>query len=199
LVLALAVFVLAPPARNEVQGHAQQSEPLWDTGTFSILGYDPATGEVGGAVQSRVFSVGNGVLWADADVGVAATQAIVDVGYGPKALELLRQKMSPKDIIQKILKDDPDPLPERWSKEGRRRRHARPAVGGARDREEKLWRVAAQRYGAAAAGRRQRHADRRAEAARREMEHAPAARGHAGVSTLNNDQPATRNYQQPCC
>jgi hypothetical protein len=26
--------------------------------TFSILGYDPATGEVGGAVQSRVFSVG---------------------------------------------------------------------------------------------------------------------------------------------
>ena len=33
--------------------------------TFSILGYDPATGEVGGAVQSRVFSVGNGVLWAE--------------------------------------------------------------------------------------------------------------------------------------
>ncbi|MCO4099572.1 MAG: DUF1028 domain-containing protein [Gemmatimonas sp.] len=45
--------------------------------TFSILGYDPATGEVGGAVQSRVFSVGNGVLWAEAGVGVAATQAIV--------------------------------------------------------------------------------------------------------------------------
>src|SRR5262249_37318244 len=97
----------------------QANDPLWDTGTFSILGYDPATGEVGAAVQSRVFSVGNGVLWADADVGVAATQAIVDVGYGPKALELLRQKMAPKDIIQKILRDDPDPLPDRWSKEGR--------------------------------------------------------------------------------
>src|SRR5437868_7042513 len=50
------------------------AELLWDTGTFSILGYDPATGEVGGAVQSRVFSVGNGVLWADAEAGVAATQ-----------------------------------------------------------------------------------------------------------------------------
>src|SRR6476620_6180548 len=86
-------------------------EPLWDTGTFSIRGYDPATGEVGGAVQSRVFSAGNGVLWADADVGVAATQAIVDVGYGPKALELLRKKMSPKD--------DPDPLPKQWGKDGR--------------------------------------------------------------------------------
>ena len=45
-------------------------------------------------MQSRVFSVGNGVLWAEADVGVAATQAIVDVSYGPKALALLRAGMS---------------------------------------------------------------------------------------------------------
>ena len=72
-----------------------QPEPLWDTGTFSILGYDPATGEVGGAVQSRVFSVGNGVLWADANAGIAATQAIVDVGYGPQALALLRRGCRP--------------------------------------------------------------------------------------------------------
>jgi uncharacterized Ntn-hydrolase superfamily protein len=96
-----------------------QDVPLWDTGTFSILGFDPATGEIGGAVQSRVFSVGNGVLWADATAGVAATQAIVDVGYGPKALELLHQKMSPNAIVEKILKDDPDPLPDNWSKQGR--------------------------------------------------------------------------------
>src|SRR5439155_9380286 len=108
-------FSVSPDGARAFQ--ASGIEPLWETGTFSILGYDPATGEVGGAVQSRVFSVGNGVLWADAEVGVAATQAIVDVGYGPKALELLRQKMSPKDIIQKILKEDPDPLQERGSKE----------------------------------------------------------------------------------
>src|SRR4030042_6234458 len=64
---------------------------LWKpVATFSILGYDPATGEVGGAVQSRVFSVGNGRLWAEAGVGAAATQAIVDVSYGPQALALLR-------------------------------------------------------------------------------------------------------------
>ena len=47
--------------------------------TFSILGYDPDTGEVGGAVQSRVFSVGNGVLWGEAEVGMAATQASATV------------------------------------------------------------------------------------------------------------------------
>ena len=42
-------------------------------------------------MQSRVFSAGNGVLWAEAGVGVVATQAYVDVSYGPQALALLRQ------------------------------------------------------------------------------------------------------------
>ena len=93
--------------------------------TFSILGYDPATGEVGGAVQSRVFSVGNGVLWAEAGVGAAATQAIVDVSYGPKAIALLRAGMKPEAIIKAIWDSDPDPQPERWTK-------ARPAVRGHR-------------------------------------------------------------------
>ena len=110
LVVLLAASLFALP---------RAAEPLWDTGTFSILGFDPQTGEVGGAVQSRVFSVGNGVLWADADAGVAATQAIVDVGYGPKALELLRKGLEPAAIIKAILEQDADPLPDNWSKQGR--------------------------------------------------------------------------------
>ena len=87
--------------------------------TFSILAFDSATGEVGGAVQSRVFSVGNGVLWAEADVGAVATQAVVDVSYGPQALALLRTGMSPADIIKKVWESDPDPRPDNWSKQGR--------------------------------------------------------------------------------
>ena len=87
--------------------------------TFSILGYDPATGEVGGAVQSRVFSVGNGVLWAEAGVGAAATQAIVDVSYGPKAIALLRAGMRPDAILKAIWDSDPDPHPEQWTRQGR--------------------------------------------------------------------------------
>jgi hypothetical protein len=55
---AIVMMLAAPPRARDIA-------PLCDTGTFSILGYDPQTGEVGGAVQSRVFSVGNGVLWAD--------------------------------------------------------------------------------------------------------------------------------------
>src|SRR5437764_9931056 len=97
--LAVILLLIVP--------RAQEPAPLWETGTFSILGFDPATREVGGAVQSRVFSVGNGVLWADADAGIAATQAIVDVGYGPKALNLLRRGVAPAAIVKKIWNDDP--------------------------------------------------------------------------------------------
>ncbi len=87
--------------------------------TFSILGFDPETGELGGAVQSRVFSVGNGVLWAEADVGAVATQAYVDVSYGPRGLALLRAGHSPEEVAAKLLADDPDPRPERWPKAAR--------------------------------------------------------------------------------
>lgn len=89
--------------------------------TFSILGFDPATGEVGGAVQSRVFSVGNGVLWAEAGVGAVATQAFVDVSYGPQALALLRKGISPEAIIKQIYAADPDPgyRGQPWPKAGR--------------------------------------------------------------------------------
>lgn len=90
-------------------------------GTFSILGFDPQTGEIGAAVQSRVFSVGNGVLWAEAGVGAAATQAIVDVSYGPKALQLLRAGLLPAAIVKAVWDSDPDPgySGNPWPKDGR--------------------------------------------------------------------------------
>ena len=59
------------------------------------------------------------MLWAEAGVGVAATQAIVDVSYGPQALELLRKGMQPADVVKTIWDRDPDPQPERWTKYGR--------------------------------------------------------------------------------
>ena len=104
----LALILIAPVAG--AQAHDAPSRPWPPVATFSILGYDPATGEVGGAVQSRVFSVGNGVLWAEAGVGVVATQAIVDVSYGPQALALLRGGMNPKDVVQKVWGDDYDTM-----------------------------------------------------------------------------------------
>ncbi len=103
---------------------AQQREvngPTDPPGTFSIIGFDPETGEIGAAVQSRVFSVGNGVLWAEAGVGAVATQAIVNVNYGPRGMALLKTGMAPKDIIKAILAGDPDESLGRtaWPKAGR--------------------------------------------------------------------------------
>src|SRR5260370_42575757 len=77
LVSCFRVFVaccFVVGAALDSRSHARAA-PLWDTGTFSILGFDPGTGEIGAAVQSRVFPVRNGVLWAAADGCVAATQA----------------------------------------------------------------------------------------------------------------------------
>jgi uncharacterized Ntn-hydrolase superfamily protein len=122
---ALALLSSAPagaqrPERPDLLRRALADGLPWQpVGTFSILGYDPETGEVGGAVQSRVFSVGNGVLWGEADVGVVATQAIVDVSYGPQALALLRTGMSPRAVIDSVWKRDPDPDPVGWTKQGR--------------------------------------------------------------------------------
>ena len=115
----VALFTVTLIASVRPQTTQSTNLPFPPVATFSILGYDPDTGEVGGAVQSRVFSVGNGVLWAEADLGVAATQAIVDVSYGPKALALLRAGLSPAGVVKAVLDSDPDPRPADWSKEGR--------------------------------------------------------------------------------
>jgi uncharacterized Ntn-hydrolase superfamily protein len=119
---ALAVLCAATAASaQQTLGAAPPADTVerWPTGTFSILAYDPATGELGAAVQSRVFSVGNGVLWAEAGVGVVATQAIVDVSYGPQALALLRQGMDAETVVKTVWSRDPDPDPVGWTKEGR--------------------------------------------------------------------------------
>jgi uncharacterized Ntn-hydrolase superfamily protein len=117
-IVVLGVIVMTAVAGFELR--LGVSEEAWlPAATFSVLGYDPETGEVGGAVQSRVFCVGNGVLWGEANIGVVATQAIVDVSYGPQALELLRNNIPPAEIVKKIWESDPDPRPKRWTKQGR--------------------------------------------------------------------------------
>jgi uncharacterized Ntn-hydrolase superfamily protein len=80
-----------------------------DVNTFSIVGYDPVNGDWGVAVASRYFSVGAVVPWAEAGTGAVATQANVNVGYGPRGLELLRQGLSARQVIDKLLEEDTFP------------------------------------------------------------------------------------------
>jgi uncharacterized Ntn-hydrolase superfamily protein len=74
--------------------------------TFSIVAYDSAAGDWGVAVASRYFSVGSVVPWAEAGVGAVATQANVNVGYGPRAIELLKQGLTAKQVLDKMLAED---------------------------------------------------------------------------------------------
>jgi uncharacterized Ntn-hydrolase superfamily protein len=80
-----------------------------DVNTFSIVAYDPVNGDWGVAVASRYFSVGAVVPWAEAGIGAIATQADVNVGYGPRGLELLRQGLSAKDVLAKLQVEDTFP------------------------------------------------------------------------------------------
>ena len=74
--------------------------------TFSIVGRDPKTGELGVAVASKFLAVGAIVPWAKAGVGAVATQSWANVDYGIKGLELLAQGLSPEEAVQKIASDD---------------------------------------------------------------------------------------------
>jgi uncharacterized Ntn-hydrolase superfamily protein len=74
-----------------------------------MVGYDPVNGDWGIAVASKYFSVGAVVPWAEAGVGAIATQANVNVGYGPRGLELLRQGLSAKEVLAKLLAEDQFP------------------------------------------------------------------------------------------
>ena len=82
---------------------------LWSLlprGTFSIVAYDPETGELGVAVASRVLAVGYIVPWAEPGVGAIATQALANVSYGPEGLKLLKEGLSPEEVIQRLTEAD---------------------------------------------------------------------------------------------
>ena len=78
--------------------------------TFSIVAYDPETGDYGIGVQSKYFAVGDVVPFAAADTGALATQARGNILHGPEGLELLGAGVSAREAIRRLI--DKDPLGE---------------------------------------------------------------------------------------
>lgn len=74
--------------------------------TYSIVARDPATGQIGVAVQSHWFSVGQIVPWAEAGVGAVATQSFVDPSYGKLGLDMMRAGKSAPDALRALLSGD---------------------------------------------------------------------------------------------
>lgn len=75
--------------------------------TYSIVARDAETGDFGVAVQSHWFAAGM-VCWAESGVGAVATQATVEVSYGPFGLERLRAGESAGDVLRALLAADED-------------------------------------------------------------------------------------------
>jgi uncharacterized Ntn-hydrolase superfamily protein len=76
--------------------------------TYSIIAHDPATGEFGGAVQSHWFNVGMGVLWAEAGVGVVASQSFANPAYGADGLSLMREGQPAQSVLDQLIAADAD-------------------------------------------------------------------------------------------
>ena len=76
-------------------------------GTYSIVALDPATVELGVAVQSHWFSVGPLCAWARAGIGAVATQSVVEPAYGPNALDRLADGVNAQQALGELLAADP--------------------------------------------------------------------------------------------
>ncbi len=74
--------------------------------TYSIVARDPATGELGVAVQTYWFGVGSMVPWLEPGVGAVATQSFVEPSYGPKGLDLMRSGAGAPNALATLLAAD---------------------------------------------------------------------------------------------
>ncbi len=86
---------------------SQNIKPAGDlVHTYSIVARDSVTGEMGVAVQSHWFSVGSLVAWGEAGVGVVATQSFINPSFGPRGLALLKQGLSPEQVVKYLTESD---------------------------------------------------------------------------------------------
>jgi uncharacterized Ntn-hydrolase superfamily protein len=98
----LLAFIL--PTMMLLEPATRASEPK--VNTFSIVAHDPATGEIGVAVESRYFAVGTVVPWAQAGVGAVATQAQGNVSYGANGLKQMQEGKAPREVIDALTAAD---------------------------------------------------------------------------------------------
>jgi uncharacterized Ntn-hydrolase superfamily protein len=105
LLLALLLATAAVNAQDAPQRPLDGIDPWF--GTFSIIAFDPVTNELGVGVQSRAFGAGAAVPYAKPGVGAVATQASANRQYGPKAIALLEQGLTPEEVVKRITDEDP--------------------------------------------------------------------------------------------
>lgn len=108
--LALGAMLVVP-AISAGQQRAADGVIINDEGqpqysTFSLCAIDPATGQSGAAVTTRVPFVGRAVPHVRAGVGAVCTQASTMVEYGPRGLDLIAKGVEPQAVLQQLLAGD---------------------------------------------------------------------------------------------
>jgi len=76
--------------------------------TFSLVARCSGINEVGVCVATAIPAVGSVVPYAEAGVGAIATQALTNVIYGTRGIELLRSGFSPQEALERMLREDPE-------------------------------------------------------------------------------------------
>jgi uncharacterized Ntn-hydrolase superfamily protein len=104
-VIAASAAVFAQQ-RVAYDGVTLNDEGLPQYSTFSVCAIDPATGQSGAAVTTRVPFVGRAVPHVRAGVGAVCTQASTMVEYGPRGLDLLEKGVAPADALQQLMAND---------------------------------------------------------------------------------------------
>jgi uncharacterized Ntn-hydrolase superfamily protein len=77
--------------------------------TYSIVGRDAETGELGVATQSQAFAVGSSVPFALPGHGVIASQSMGEPMYGEIGLDLLRGGFTAQESLTALASVDPHP------------------------------------------------------------------------------------------
>ncbi|HJE60701.1 MAG TPA: DUF1028 domain-containing protein [Nocardiopsis listeri] len=77
-------------------------------GTFTIVAHDRNSGACGVAISSRMPAIGALTVFAHADLGAVATQALINPLLGVDALELLGS-LPAEQALEGALAKDPDP------------------------------------------------------------------------------------------
>jgi uncharacterized Ntn-hydrolase superfamily protein len=75
--------------------------------TFSIVGRDPRTGQLGVAVSTADVGAGRLVTWAKAGVGAVATQSWPSLYLAIDALAMMEGGAPAPEAMERVLRDDP--------------------------------------------------------------------------------------------
>src|SRR5262245_52014598 len=104
--LGLYAQAFTSAQQRAADGVALNDEGLPQYSTFSLCAIDPATGQSGAAVTTRVPFVGRAVPHVRAGIGAVCTQASTMVEYGPRGLDLLAKGVEPQEVLKQLLEND---------------------------------------------------------------------------------------------